>query len=154
MRFLLDRRFILVLRLALGAVFLMAAWPKLQDPAGFAVSISHYRMVPEGLERALALTLPPLELLVGLGLIFGVLDAGAAVLTFGMLVGFTGAIGIALARGLDISCGCFDTDGGAKVGVSKLVENTLMIVAAWLVVVGDRSLFSVSGWMKRSGDIE
>jgi uncharacterized membrane protein YphA (DoxX/SURF4 family) len=153
-RFLRDRRLILLLRLALGAVFLVAAWPKLQDPAGFARSISHYHMVPEGVERLLALTLPPLELLVGLGLIFGVLDAGAAVLVFAMLVGFTGAIASAVSRGLDISCGCFDTDGGTKVGVSKLVENSLMILGAWLVVIGDRTLLSVSGWLRRSGDIE
>jgi len=150
MRFLRDPRLVLALRLALGAVFIMAALPKLQDPAGFATSISNYHLVPEGLERALALTLPPLELLVGLGLIFGVLDVGASLLAFAMLVAFTAAIGIAVGRGLDISCGCFDTDGGTKVGVSKLVENGLMVAAAWLVLVGDRTLLSVSGWMGRS----
>ena len=154
MRFLGDRRLVLFLRLALGVVFILAALPKLQDPAGFARSISHYHLVPEGTERMLALTLPPLELLVGLGLIFGVLDAGAALLGFAMLVVFTAAIGVAVARGLDISCGCFDTDGGTKVGVSKLVENTLMVIAAGLVMVGDRTLLSISAWMRRSGDIE
>jgi uncharacterized membrane protein YphA (DoxX/SURF4 family) len=153
-RFLTDRRLVLVLRIALGIIFILAALPKLQDPAGFAKSISHYHLVPVGLERALALVLPPLELLVGLGLILGVLDAGASLLGLAMLVVFTGAIGFAVSRGLDISCGCFDTDGGTKVGVSKLIENTAMIVGACLVLVGDRTLLSVSAWMKRSGDIE
>jgi uncharacterized membrane protein YphA (DoxX/SURF4 family) len=90
-------------------------------------------MLPLPVERVLALVLPPLELLVGLALIVGVLDAGARVVVFALMLVFTIAVGTALARGLDISCGCFDTEGGAKVGVAKLAENIgLTAVAFWL----------------------
>jgi uncharacterized membrane protein YphA (DoxX/SURF4 family) len=149
-----DRRVVAFLRVALGVVFLVAAWPKLADPEGFARAISHYRMLPEPVERVAALVLPPLEALLGICLVLGVLDAGASLLVLVLLTAFTGAIAAALARGLDISCGCFDTEGGAKVGLSKVVENLAMLAAAFLVTRADRSWLSLTSWLRRSGDIE
>ena len=149
-----DRRLVTAMRIALGALFIMAAWPKLADPHAFAVTISNYRMMPEPIVRILALVLPPLEMLVGVALILGALDAGASAIAFGMLAVFTVAVATALARGLDISCGCFDTEGGPKVGLRKVVENLGMLAAAYLVSRGDRSWLSVRGWLSRSGDIE
>jgi uncharacterized membrane protein YphA (DoxX/SURF4 family) len=128
-----DRRVLLVLRVAMGALFVAAAWPKLTDPTAFATSVSNYRMLPVPVERVLALVLPPLELFAGIALIVGVLDAGASVVVFSLMVVFTAAVGTALARGLDISCGCFDTEGGPKVGVAKLAENVGLTAVAWWV---------------------
>jgi uncharacterized membrane protein YphA (DoxX/SURF4 family) len=140
-----DPRFIALLRVGLGVIFLMAAWPKLADPTAFATSVSNYRMLPLPVERVIALTLPPLELLVGVALIVGVFDAGASLVVFGLMLVFTGAVGSALARGLDISCGCFDTEGGAKVGFGKIVENLALTGAAFWVWRGDRSWLSLGG---------
>jgi len=140
----LDRRLVALLRVGLGALFIAAAWPKLADPEAFARAISHYHLLGETTQRVLALVLPPLELLVGVCLVLGVLDAGAALLTLGLLVVFTGAVGIALARGLDISCGCFATEGGTKVGIRKLLENFGLIAAAAAVLAGDRSWASLA----------
>jgi uncharacterized membrane protein YphA (DoxX/SURF4 family) len=148
-RLLQDRRLITLLRIALGAVFLMAAVPKLGDPEGFAKSVSYYKMLPVTVERVMALTLPPLELLVGVALILGAVDAGASLVAFLLMVVFTAAVGIALARGLDISCGCFDTEGGTKVGLSKIVENLVLTAIAFQVWRGDRSWFS---WSTKPGD--
>jgi len=138
-RALRDPRLVALLRVGLGAIFVMAAWPKLADPGAFATAVSNYRMLPVPAERVLALVLPPLELLAGVALIVGVLDAGASVVVLGLLVVFTGAIGTALARGLDISCGCFETEGGSKVGLGKVAENLALIAAAVWVWRGDRS---------------
>jgi uncharacterized membrane protein YphA (DoxX/SURF4 family) len=126
-----DPRLMLVLRVAMGLLFVAAAWPKLMDPAAFATAVTNYRMLPLPAERVLALVLPPLELLAGLALIVGVLDAGARVVVLALMLVFTTAIGTALARGLDISCGCFDTEGGAKVGIAKLAENVGLTAVAW-----------------------
>lgn len=131
MNLLRDPRLMLVLRVAMGLLFVAAAWPKLMDPAAFATAVTNYRMLPLPAERVLALVLPPLELLAGLALIVGVLDAGARVVVLALMLVFTTAIGTALARGLDISCGCFDTEGGAKVGIAKLAENVGLTAVAW-----------------------
>ena len=149
-----KRHGVTVLRVALGVLFLLAAWPKLHDPEGFAKAISHYRMLPEPVERVLALVLPPLELLVGVCLVLGVVDAGASAIVVALMMVFTVAVAVALGRGLDISCGCFDTEGGTKVGVMKVIENLALLAAAAVVTLGDRSWLSLGRWASRTGDIE
>ncbi|MBZ0270152.1 DoxX family membrane protein [bacterium] len=140
----IDRRVVALLRVGLGVLFVAAAWPKLNDPAAFAEAVSHYHLVGDTPGRVLALVLPAVELLVGIALILGVVHHGASLLVFAMMVVFTGAVGIALARGLDISCGCFDTEGGTKVGWGKIGENVALTAAAFVVWRGDRSWLSLA----------
>lgn len=144
MKFLNDRRFVALLRIALGVLFIAAALPKLRDPEAFAKSVENYRILPEVAARALALVLPTLELVAGALLLAGFADAGASLVVFALMVVFTAAVGSALARGLDISCGCFETEGGSKVGMKKIVENVFLTWAAWRVYRGDRSFLSLS----------
>lgn len=146
-----DRRWITLLRILLGVLFLAAGWPKFQDPAAFSASVAHYHLLPETAGRVVALVLPPLELLIGVCLVLGVLDAGASLLALALLVVFTGAIGSALARGLDISCGCFDTEGGSRVGLGKLAENAAFIFTAVIVWRGDRSWGSLARSLRSRG---
>jgi uncharacterized protein YbaP (TraB family)/uncharacterized membrane protein YphA (DoxX/SURF4 family) len=148
MKFLYDRRVVALLRIFLGLLFVAAALPKLQDPEAFAKSVSNYRLLAETPGRILALVLPPLELLIGVFLIVGIFDAGASAISFALMVTFTLAVGIALGRGLDISCGCFETEGGSKVGMKKIVENLLLVAAAWIVHRGDRSWLSLGAWTR------
>lgn len=140
----IDRRLVALLRIGLGALFVMAALPKLQDPAAFAEAVSHYHLMGDTPGRVLALVLPAVELLAGVALLLGVMHAGAAALVLGMMVMFTGAVGIALARGLDISCGCFDTQGGQNVGWAKIGENLALTAAAFVVWKGDRTWLSLA----------
>lgn len=140
----IDRRLVALLRIGLGVLFIMAALPKLQDPAAFAESVSNYHLLGDTPGRVLALVLPAVELLAGVALLLGVMHAGAAALVLGMMVMFTGAVGIALARGLDISCGCFDTEGGQKVGWGKIGENLALTAAAFVVWKGDRTWLSLA----------
>ena len=130
MRFLSDRRFVTVLRIALGVLFIVAALPKLQDPVGFAKAVDNYRMVPDPVERVMALVLPPLELIVGVLLIVGIADAGASLLTLGMMILFTVAVGVAVARNLDITCGCFAVEGDTPIGLWKILENLGFLLGA------------------------
>jgi len=52
---------------------------------------------------------------------------------------FTIAVGSALARNLDISCGCFHTDGGASVGLSLLLRDLALLAACVLLLLWRRS---------------
>jgi uncharacterized membrane protein YphA (DoxX/SURF4 family) len=143
-----------LLRIGLGVLFIAAALPKLSDPYAFAKSVSNYHILPLVLERVLALVLPVLELSVGICLVLGILDAGASFLVALLMVVFTAAVGRALARGLDISCGCFDTEGGAKVGLSKIAENLALTAFAFWVWMGDRSFLSLGERLRKASDIE
>lgn len=99
----------------LGATFLAAALPKIADPPGFLEAIHAYRLAPEGALRPMALALPWLELLLALALISRRLRRSAAWVTFALLLVFIGALGIDLARGIPVDCGCF---GAAQVARS------------------------------------
>ncbi|MEK6373489.1 MAG: MauE/DoxX family redox-associated membrane protein [Acidobacteriota bacterium] len=101
-------------QLALGALFVIAAIPKIADPPSFAHMIYNYRIVPASLVNLMALTMPWVELLAGLALILGVWKRAALGLIGAMLVVFIIAIGINLARGNAIDCGCFNVADAGK----------------------------------------
>jgi putative oxidoreductase len=107
-----------LLRLALAGVYLYAAWPKIVDPAGFAKAIYNYQMVPDAFINLMAVFLPWLELFAALALLLvPPLRRGALLLIAAMTVVFIAAIGIAMARGINIDCGCFSTTGqGMRTG--------------------------------------
>jgi putative oxidoreductase len=109
-------------QIAVGAVFVAAAIPKIADPPAFAHMIYNYRLVPGALVNGLALLMPWLELLVGLFLILGVWRREAALLAALLLVVFMGAIGWNLARGHAVDCGCFDVRSAGKTPEQLLTE--------------------------------
>ncbi|MGZ8798134.1 MAG: MauE/DoxX family redox-associated membrane protein, partial [Thermoanaerobaculia bacterium] len=83
-------------QLALGALFVAAAVPKIIDPPSFAHMIYNYRIVPGPLVNVMALTMPWVELLCGLALILGIWKEAARALIAAMLVVFIVAIAINL----------------------------------------------------------
>ncbi|MFN0149147.1 MAG: MauE/DoxX family redox-associated membrane protein [bacterium] len=125
---------LLVLRLALGAVFVYASLDKVQNPAAFARAVSFYHLAPESVINVFALLLPWAELVTGVALIAGVAARGSSLLIAAMLVMFLVALFWAIAKGIDISCGCFSTGAetsgeGHKVGYDLIVRDLMMLVA-------------------------
>ncbi len=115
-------------QIALGAVFVAAALPKIADPPAFAHMIYNYRLVPGGLVNALALLMPWLELLVGILLIVGVWRHEAALVAALALLVFMGAIGWNLARGHAVDCGCFDVRSAGKTPEQLLSDMKWVLV--------------------------
>jgi len=109
-------------QIALGAVFVAAALPKIADPPAFAHMIYNYRLMPGGLVNALALVMPWIELVVGILLIAGVWRREAALVAAALLLVFLGAIGWNLARGHAVDCGCFDVRSAGKTPEQLLTE--------------------------------
>lgn len=97
------------LRYFLAAVFLVAVPHKLLDPAGFALAIARYDLLPTAAVNAVALVLPWIEVILAVLLACDVLMGPALWLTNILFVSFAASIGIAMIRGLDIDCGCFTT---------------------------------------------
>jgi len=119
----------LICRLVVGGVFIWASLDKLAHPGEFAKAIHHYRLVPYALLHPVALLLPAVEFVAGAALVVGWWRRGAAILCGVMLLVFIVAIATALVRGLDISCGCFNTDGGHGVGLDLLWRDLLLLLA-------------------------
>ncbi len=94
-------------RVVVGVTFIYASLYKINDPADFAKSIYYYHLVPGDLINLMALILPWIELLCGLALILGLFYNGAVVLANVMIFTFIFALSTAIARGIDVECGCF-----------------------------------------------
>ena len=97
----------MIVRLAVGITFIYASYYKILEPGGFAKSIWYYHLVPGGLINLLAIILPWIELVCGIGLIAGVFYRGSVFLTSLMTMVFILALASAIARGIDLDCGCF-----------------------------------------------
>ncbi len=114
-------------QIALGAIFVAAALPKIGDPPSFAHMIYNYRMLPGGLVNLAAMTMPWIELLSGLALILGVWRGAARNLIGLMLVAFIIAIAFNLARDNAIDCGCFDLSAAGRSHHERLSDMRLVI---------------------------
>ena len=115
-------------QIALGAIFVVAALPKIQDPPSFAHMIYNYRILPAGLINFTSLVMPWLELITGLALILGVWTRPARAIIAAMLIVFIVAIAFNLARGNAIDCGCFDTSAAGKSREERLHDMRMVIL--------------------------
>jgi uncharacterized membrane protein YphA (DoxX/SURF4 family) len=98
-------------RLALGAVFVYAAYTKLRVPwMLFAMAVDSYQMLPEQGVELLARALPWFELILGAMLILGVWARWAAAGATALLAVFVYATNRAYHMHLGINCGCFGTN--------------------------------------------
>ena len=115
-------------QLALGAIFVAAALPKIVDPPSFAHMIFNYRLVPGPLVNLMALSMPWIELLSGLALLLGIWKSTARALIALLLLSFIVAISINLARGNAIDCGCFDVTAAGKSIEERLADMRFVIL--------------------------
>ena len=118
-------------RWVLGVVFIYASIHKILDPAAFAEAVYNYQILPDGLVNLTALVIPWLELFLGVFLIIGFWMPGATVLSALLFMTFMAALAYNLARGLDISCGCFSTSPAAEtIGVRTVLRDGIFLVVS------------------------
>jgi len=126
----------LVLRIALGGIFIYAAWAKLRDPWElYALAINSYEVLPLWAVEVVARTLPWLELLVGIGLAAGIgLRIWSSITSLLLLVFFSLMVR-AYAKGMQISCGCFGGTGDIISPWTLLRDGSMLagsLVLTWL----------------------
>lgn len=134
-------------QIALGAIFIVAAWPKITDPPSFAHMIYNYRILPAPLINITALVMPWVELLAGLALILGVWTRGARWIVGVLLVTFMIAISINLFRDNAIDCGCFDVAAVGKTHDERIRD-------MWIVILRDAGMLLMIAqlwWADRTG---
>jgi len=133
----LDGLFAICARLVLGAVFIYASIDKILHPEAFAKAVYNYQILPDSLINLTAITLPWLELILGVFLVIGLFREGSACIATALMLVFLGAMIFNLARGLDIHCGCFSTttDGekSLSMGWSVMRDGLFVIPALYLL---------------------
>ena len=120
-----------VLRIVLGCVFIYASLDKIRNPGLFAEAVYNYQLLPDVTVNLVAISLPWLELLSGSLLVLGLWMEGSILILSGLMVVFIGALGINLARGLDVHCGCFITQSSDPITILTLFRDSLFLLLAF-----------------------
>ena len=103
----------MAIRIVVGCLLIWSSASKIRFPYSFLEDVAAYELLESKSTVVVAAVIPFLELTVGLLLIAGVI-VSAALLTSALLFTiFFSAQALAIYRGLDISCGCFDAAGDA-----------------------------------------
>ena len=125
-------------RVVLCVVWLFSGFIKLSDTQSMVLATRAFDILPEGLVRPVAFTVPLLELVVGILLLLGVVTRLAGFLSAVLVMSFLIAIGSAWVRGLSIDCGCFGGGGAIAsdptIGYIKdiLRDLGLLLLSVWL----------------------
>ena len=130
-------------RVALGLVFLIAAYTKLHFNGSwhlgdyhffFAMAIDSYNMLPLWAVEIMARVLPLLEAALGALLISGLGLRWVASITSALLLVFIGAMTRALILHIQIKCGCFGND--EPLTIWTLLRDSSLLVLALAVTTG------------------
>jgi len=120
-------------RAALALAFVTAGVLKLMDVRAFVVTIKAFAILPSDLVKPVAVSLPVVEILGGLLLLF---DApGGLAIIGGLLLLFIGVVLHAIGQGLDIDCGCYgpeDPEGAVYHGLWPTLWRDLIMLAGVL----------------------
>gem|GEM_PF-655602 len=125
----IERGIAVGLRLLTAYVFLAAGIPKFLDPATFVDQVANYDWMAS-LSPVVAVTLPPIEIAVGVVLLLAprTWRQAATLVGFVLMCIFTCAVYQAYSRGIDTECGCFGR-GSERIGLRKIVENVALTLS-------------------------
>jgi uncharacterized membrane protein YphA (DoxX/SURF4 family) len=126
---------VLVLRVVLGAIFIVAGASKVGNANMFAAQIAGFRILPQVVIAPLALGLPFLELLLGGYLVLGLFTRASAWVAVVLLALFDGAIASAVVRGLTVSCGCFGPNDTTVTTWSEVARDAVFVLLAVVVAL-------------------
>src|SRR5215472_5093586 len=130
-------------RVALGAIFLVAAYTKLHFNGSwhfgdyhffFAMAIDSYNMLPLWAVEIMARVLPILEAIIGAMLVLGIWVRWVAAFTSALLLVFIGAMTRALILHIQIKCGCFGND--EPLTIWTLLRDSSLLVLSLAVTIG------------------
>lgn len=132
----------LPMRLALGGVFVYAAFNKILDIQSFAFAIKGFKILDPAAHGNLiisaAYTIPWVEMIAGVLLILGLRSRAAALtLTLTLLVFIAGLVHV-ITSGIQADCSCFgDQNLFCKPGVSwcQVIRNLVLLVPAIYLLV-------------------
>jgi protein-disulfide isomerase len=145
-----------VARLVVGVVLVWASWSKLQAPRTFKQTVRAFDATPEWAAKAIGYGLPMLELTLGVLLVVGLavrlVSAVSAVVFLVFLIGLVQAA----ARGLDVSCGCFNV-GGATTSTHypvQILGVLILLLLAVYLAVWSMSSVSIDAYLARNDHVE
>lgn len=144
----LGRILLLLGRIALAAIFLVAAYAKMKPQAAmpwspasvktslamFAMQVDSYQLLSTRGVNFVAHALPPFELLIGLWLLSGLVLRFSSLVTTLLVGGFFAVMVRTFALGLEVNCGCFGP--GEQLGAKTLLRDGSLLALSLAVCIG------------------
>jgi len=129
------------LRVVLAGIFFYAGWIKVSDPTLFAIKVRNYELLSDPWVAFVAITLPWLEIICAVCIVSRRFERGALMWVAGMLLVFLFGLISALARGLDIDCGCFGgTLDHGSLAVAVATDVVLLMITVRLCLLAGQGL--------------
>ena len=125
----------LLLRVVLGAIFVIAGASKVGHADMFAAQIAGFKLLPQIVIAPLALGLPYLELLLGGYVILGLFTRTSAWIAAVLLAVFDAAIASAVMRGMSVSCGCFGPNDATVTTWTEVARDAVFVAMAVFVAL-------------------
>ncbi|HET55350.1 MAG TPA: DoxX family membrane protein [Ignavibacteria bacterium] len=145
MKYITNTYVLWVAKVFIGLIFVLSGIEKIADPSGFSDAIANYKLMPNFIINFFAISIPWIELVCGILLIFNQNIKENAFIYISLMSIFTIMVLIAVLRGLDIDCGCFGTQNVQAVGITKIIENlALIFLAVYVFIYNDKSTHKVS----------
>jgi thiol-disulfide isomerase/thioredoxin/uncharacterized membrane protein YphA (DoxX/SURF4 family) len=143
--------FLLIVRLALAGVFGVAGLTKIFDPAGTEKAAADFG-VPASLAKYVAYLLPAIELLIAASLFFVQFSWFGAIGAAVLLLIFTAAMAVQMAKGNAPDCHCFGQIHSEPVGAGSVLRNVALLILSLSLVVSGRAYQGVN-FLTSSQDI-
>jgi hypothetical protein len=122
--------------LLVGGIFIWSGSAHLANPYYFLSTVYQYELTSAPIGAFVAAYLPFLELLLAVCLLSNCCQRPTWVVTSFLLLSFVAVQGSALARGLQISCGCFGPEINRPVDVTSLSTTATLAAVAIGATVG------------------
>ncbi|MBE9501556.1 MAG: DoxX family membrane protein [Dehalococcoidia bacterium] len=142
----------LVSRMGLAGVFIFAGMAKLPYVDTLIWEIKQYHILPHSLANAYGHVLPTLEIALGILLVMGLFLRISASVSVLVVLSFTIAKIVALARGLDISiCGCFGS-AGELLALHSLIIDFVLLALAFQILFHRGEFLSLGHLLSRKAE--
>ncbi len=136
-----DNEYIeLIVRLAVGFIFIYASLDKIANPAQFARIVYNYHLLPGNLINLMAIILPWVEIVCGLTLVLGIYKKGSIYIINLMVLVFIVAVTVNLIRGVDLECGCFTVSSKAKSNAMSLLIRDIGLLILTIYLLFNRAV--------------
>ena len=128
-----KKKFIIVLQIILGLVFLISGFTKLIDLDRFSEALANFKLINNEILNIVKYLLPILEIALGIFIISNLNSSLPSFISALILSFFTALIVAKLFEGEEINCGCFGALSSEKLNLFSVFRNILLTLVAILI---------------------
>jgi len=132
----------LLFRIIVGGIFFYAGFLKINDLQSFELSIRNYQILNDPWVGILAMTLPPLEIILGISILIKFLYQGALLIACMTMSVFIASLLSLLARNIDINCGCLGLNTSVQIQI--MIDILIVLMCIFLMKYSKRITRNVS----------